>query len=82
MSVCCSALCSLSEHLGLNATGMAILEVGLLSGFTVAPGAIRTDEVIRAVEMQQGKVVLYLDSVRVNTLYHRLTVQFHTQVRM
>ncbi|XP_060947396.1 CD109 antigen [Limanda limanda] len=54
---------SLSEHVGLSATGMAILEVGLLSGFTVAPGAIRTDEVIRAVEMQPGKLILYLDSV-------------------
>ncbi|XP_062266931.1 CD109 antigen isoform X1 [Platichthys flesus] len=54
---------SLSEHHGLNATGMAILEVALLSGFTVAPGAIQTDEVIKAVEMQPGKVILYLDSV-------------------
>ncbi|XP_076612690.1 CD109 antigen [Chaetodon auriga] len=54
---------SLSEGLGLNATGMAIMEVGLLSGFSLQPDGIQTDGVIKKVETQPGKVILYLDSV-------------------
>ncbi|XP_047194163.1 CD109 antigen [Hippoglossus stenolepis] len=71
---------SLSEHLGLSATGMAILEVGLLSGFTVAPGAIQTDEVIRAVEMQQGKVILYLDSVTMDEMCVKIPMDVEFKV--
>ncbi|KAI3364614.1 hypothetical protein L3Q82_011402, partial [Scortum barcoo] len=54
---------SLSEGLGLTATGMAIMEVGLLSGFSLLPDGIQTDGVIKKVETQPGKVILYLDSV-------------------
>uniref|UniRef100_A0A3Q3XBM7 CD109 molecule n=1 Tax=Mola mola TaxID=94237 RepID=A0A3Q3XBM7_MOLML len=54
---------SLNEDLGLNATGMAIMEVGLLSGFSLRPGAVQPREVIKKVETPPGKVVLYLDSV-------------------
>ncbi|KAM9339287.1 CD109 antigen [Symphorus nematophorus] len=54
---------SLSETLGLNSTGMSILEVGLLSGFSPAPDGVLTEEVIKKVETQEGKVILYLDSV-------------------
>ncbi|XP_070782389.1 CD109 antigen [Enoplosus armatus] len=54
---------SLSEGLGLNATGMAIMEVGLLSGFSLQPDGVHTDGVVKKVETQPGKVVLYLDSV-------------------
>ncbi|XP_023147319.3 CD109 antigen [Amphiprion ocellaris] len=54
---------SLSRDLGLNMTGMAIMEVGLLSGFSLTPDAIQTDQVIKKVETQPGKVILYLDSV-------------------
>ncbi|XP_008290111.1 CD109 antigen [Stegastes partitus] len=54
---------SLSHDLGLNATGMAIMEVGLLSGFTVTPDNVETDRVVKKVETQPGKVILYLDSV-------------------
>uniref|UniRef100_A0A3B5AMQ0 CD109 molecule n=1 Tax=Stegastes partitus TaxID=144197 RepID=A0A3B5AMQ0_9TELE len=53
----------LSHDLGLNATGMAIMEVGLLSGFTVTPDNVETDRVVKKVETQPGKVILYLDSV-------------------
>uniref|UniRef100_A0A3P8TCL5 CD109 molecule n=1 Tax=Amphiprion percula TaxID=161767 RepID=A0A3P8TCL5_AMPPE len=53
----------LSRDLGLNMTGMAIMEVGLLSGFSLTPDAIQTDQVIKKVETQPGKVILYLDSV-------------------
>lgn len=63
MSSPCRALCSLSEGLGLNATGMAIMEVGLLSGFSLPPDGLQTDGVVKKVETQPGKVILYLDSV-------------------
>ncbi|XP_026197655.1 CD109 antigen [Anabas testudineus] len=54
---------SLSEDLGLTATGMTIMEVGLLSGFSLSPDGIKTDNVVKKVETQPGKVILYLDSV-------------------
>uniref|UniRef100_A0A8D3A5V8 CD109 molecule n=1 Tax=Scophthalmus maximus TaxID=52904 RepID=A0A8D3A5V8_SCOMX len=54
---------SLSERLGLDATGMAVLEVGLLSGFSLAPDGIQTNDMVKKVETHPGKVVLYLDSV-------------------
>ncbi|XP_042565902.1 CD109 antigen [Clupea harengus] len=54
---------SLYEGLGLNQTGMAILEVGLLSGFVLAQDGLHTDELVRKVETQPGKVILYLDSI-------------------
>lgn len=57
------SLRSLSPGSGLNATGMAIMEVGLLSGFSLAPDGVRTDDVVKKVETAAGKVVLYLDSV-------------------
>uniref|UniRef100_A0A3Q1G7R8 CD109 molecule n=1 Tax=Acanthochromis polyacanthus TaxID=80966 RepID=A0A3Q1G7R8_9TELE len=53
----------LSHDLGLNMTGMAVMEVGLLSGFGLTPDGIQTDQVIKKVETQPGKVILYLDSV-------------------
>ena len=63
-SHCCVAPYSLSEALGLEATGMSILEVGLLSGFSVAQNAnLQTNKVIKKVETLPGKVTLYLDSV-------------------
>uniref|UniRef100_A0A665UQP2 CD109 molecule n=1 Tax=Echeneis naucrates TaxID=173247 RepID=A0A665UQP2_ECHNA len=58
-----SAHLHICKDLGLNATGMAIMEVGLLSGFSLAPDAIQTNEVVKKVETPPGKVVLYLDSV-------------------
>nr|XP_046229740.1 CD109 antigen [Scatophagus argus] len=54
---------SLSEGLGLNATGMAIMEVSLLSGFSLPPDGVLTDRIVKKVETQPGKVILYLDSV-------------------
>lgn len=50
--------------LGLNATGMALLEVGLLSGFVLPPDGIQIDDLVRKVETKAGKVIVYLDSVR------------------
>lgn len=46
-------------------TGMVILDVGLLSGFTLSPEAAVQSAVIRKVETAPEKVILYLDSVSV-----------------
>lgn len=54
---------SLAQGLGLNATGMAVMEVGLLSGLSLAPDGLPGHEVVKKVETPPGKVVLYLDSV-------------------
>ncbi|XP_029610469.1 CD109 antigen [Salmo trutta] len=54
---------SLLEGQGINQTGMAILDVGLLSGFILAQDGIETNNVVRRVETPSGKVILYLDSV-------------------
>ncbi|KAM4632857.1 CD109 antigen [Polymixia lowei] len=53
----------LLEGRGLNKTGMAIMEVGLLSGFSLAQEGIQTNHFIKKVETSDGKVNLYLDSV-------------------
>uniref|UniRef100_A0A7N6BA92 CD109 molecule n=1 Tax=Anabas testudineus TaxID=64144 RepID=A0A7N6BA92_ANATE len=52
-----------SAHLFICTTGMTIMEVGLLSGFSLSPDGIKTDNVVKKVETQPGKVILYLDSV-------------------
>ncbi|KAM6906749.1 CD109 antigen [Lycodopsis pacificus] len=54
---------SLSEAVGLNATGMVIVEAGLLSGFSLPPDGMPTNGVVKKVETKPGKVVLYLASV-------------------
>ncbi|MEQ2169757.1 hypothetical protein GOODEAATRI_028521, partial [Goodea atripinnis] len=54
---------SVSLHLGLNVTGMVLMEAGLLSGFSLRPDLIILDGVVKKVETQPGKVILYLDSV-------------------
>uniref|UniRef100_A0A3Q3JNE8 Uncharacterized protein n=1 Tax=Monopterus albus TaxID=43700 RepID=A0A3Q3JNE8_MONAL len=53
----------LSKGLGLNATGMAIIEVGLLSCFSLAPDGIQTNTYLKNVETKPELVILYLDSV-------------------
>lgn len=44
-------------------SGMALMEVNLLSGFIVPSDAIPLNEVVKKVEYDHGKVNLYLDSV-------------------
>uniref|UniRef100_A0A3Q3LTU4 CD109 molecule n=1 Tax=Mastacembelus armatus TaxID=205130 RepID=A0A3Q3LTU4_9TELE len=44
-------------------TGMAIVDVGMLSGFSLSPEAAATTDLIRKVEILPEKVILYLDSV-------------------
>ncbi|KAM8846122.1 CD109 antigen [Synchiropus picturatus] len=54
---------SLSQAAGLKATGMVLLEVALLSGFSLVMEEVQLSEVLKKVEVQTGKVVVYLDSV-------------------
>ncbi|XP_077146005.1 CD109 antigen-like [Ranitomeya variabilis] len=46
-----------------NNSGMVLLEVGLLSGFTLSPMGIPTTDTIKMVELKDDNVFLYLDSV-------------------
>lgn len=46
---------------------MVILDVGILSGFSLSPGAAVTTALIRKVEILPEKVILYLDSVSVSS---------------
>ncbi|XP_036406063.1 CD109 antigen [Megalops cyprinoides] len=58
--------------LGIPQTGMALMEVGLLSGFSLAEGGIPTGDLIRRVETPPGKVILYLDSVTTSQVCIRI----------
>ncbi|XP_045699363.1 CD109 antigen [Phyllostomus hastatus] len=52
-----------TRFLGPERSGMALMEVNLLSGFTVPSDAIPLSEMVRKVEHDRGKLSLYLDSV-------------------
>ncbi|XP_037699981.1 CD109 antigen [Choloepus didactylus] len=52
-----------TRFLGPARSGMVLMEVNMLSGFTVPPDAISQSEVIKNVEHDHGKINLYLDSV-------------------
>ncbi|XP_027896681.1 CD109 antigen isoform X1 [Xiphophorus couchianus] len=54
---------SLARHLGLNETGMVLMEVGLLSGFSARLDLVPLDGAVKRVETEPGRAVLYLDSV-------------------
>jgi len=42
---------------------MVLMEVGLLSGFSVSPDFIPLDNTVKKMEKENGKVNLYLDTV-------------------
>ncbi|NXN92969.1 CD109 protein, partial [Rhinopomastus cyanomelas] len=44
-------------------SGMVLMEVGLLSGFSVSPDFIPLDNTVKKIEEDSGKVNLYLDSL-------------------
>ncbi|XP_075194550.1 CD109 antigen-like [Anomaloglossus baeobatrachus] len=46
-----------------NESGMALLDVGYLSGFTLSPGGIIRLGSLKLIEPKEGKVYLYFDSV-------------------
>lgn len=52
-----------TSHLGPERTGMVLMEVNLLSGFTASPDSIPLSETLKKVESGPGKLNLYLDSV-------------------
>ncbi|XP_029316719.1 CD109 antigen-like [Cottoperca gobio] len=47
----------------ISHTGMVILDVGMLSGFSLSPGAAFPTDLIRKVDILPEKVSLYLDSL-------------------
>ncbi|XP_062379555.1 CD109 antigen-like [Sardina pilchardus] len=59
LSVCAKLLDSQS----INQTGMALLDVQILSGFTLRPNGIETNDLVKSVEPHPGRVALYLDSL-------------------
>ncbi|XP_056282328.1 CD109 antigen isoform X2 [Pseudoliparis swirei] len=56
----------------ISHTGMVILDVGLLSGFSLSPGAAALTGLIRKVEILPEKVSLYLDSLNKSEVCIRL----------
>uniref|UniRef100_A0A8C3II12 CD109 antigen n=1 Tax=Chrysemys picta bellii TaxID=8478 RepID=A0A8C3II12_CHRPI len=55
-----------TRYLGSGASsksGMALMEIDLLSGFSVSPDFISLDDPVKKVEKDNGKVNLYLDSL-------------------
>uniref|UniRef100_A0A673I2U7 CD109 molecule n=1 Tax=Sinocyclocheilus rhinocerous TaxID=307959 RepID=A0A673I2U7_9TELE len=58
----------LRENQGLRQTGMAILDVGLLSGFSLAQNGVQLNDIVRRVETPSGRVILYLDTYCVLSL--------------
>ncbi|XP_053290845.1 CD109 antigen [Pleuronectes platessa] len=53
----------LKESQVISQTGMVILEVGMLSGFRLSPGAAAPTDLIRKVEILPEKISLYMDSL-------------------
>ncbi|XP_047197493.1 CD109 antigen-like [Hippoglossus stenolepis] len=53
----------LKESQVISQTGMVILEVGMLSGFRLSPGAAALTDLIRKVEILPEKISLYMDSL-------------------
>lgn len=53
---------------------MALMEVHLLSGFTVPSDAIPLSETVKKVECDHGKLNLYLDSVSSETSFIMVTM--------
>ncbi|TKC50807.1 hypothetical protein EI555_015837, partial [Monodon monoceros] len=52
-----------TRFLGPGRSGMALMEINLLSGFTMSSDAISLSETVKKVEHDHGKLNLYLDSV-------------------
>nr|XP_020641515.1 CD109 antigen [Pogona vitticeps] len=55
-----------TKYLGTGSSsrsGMALIEVGLLSGFSLSPHFVSVNEPIKKVEKNDGKIHLYLDSL-------------------
>ncbi|XP_072314147.1 CD109 antigen [Eucyclogobius newberryi] len=53
----------LKDQETINTTGMAILNVGMLSGFTISPGATAPTDLIPKTQTLSDKVILYFHSL-------------------
>ncbi|XP_032356991.1 CD109 antigen [Etheostoma spectabile] len=58
----------------ISHTGMVIMDVGMLSGFSLSPGAAGLTHLIRKVEILPEKVILYLNSLNKSEVCIRLPV--------
>uniref|UniRef100_A0A8C9PH46 CD109 antigen n=1 Tax=Spermophilus dauricus TaxID=99837 RepID=A0A8C9PH46_SPEDA len=63
-----------TRFLGPDRSGMALMEVNLLSGFTVPSDAIPLSETVKKVEHDHGKLNLYLDSVNETQFYASVSI--------
>ncbi|XP_042356057.1 CD109 antigen-like [Plectropomus leopardus] len=64
----------LKDNQVISQTGMAILEVGMLSGLSLSPGAAAPTGLIRKVDIFPEKVSLYLDSLNKTEVCIRLPI--------
>uniref|UniRef100_A0A3B3U2B4 CD109 molecule n=1 Tax=Poecilia latipinna TaxID=48699 RepID=A0A3B3U2B4_9TELE len=64
-----SACTRLKDNQEIAHTGMAILEVGMLSGFSLFSGAAVQADFIRRVDIGPERVSLYLDSVNIYIIF-------------
>ncbi|KAM4625907.1 CD109 antigen-like [Polymixia lowei] len=64
----------LLENQGISQTGMVMIDVGILSGFTLAPEAAVPVGIIRKVETSPGRASLYLDSLTTEDMCVVLTL--------
>ncbi|XP_059208526.1 CD109 antigen-like [Centropristis striata] len=65
---------SLKNSQVISHTGMVILDVGMLSGFSLSPAAVAPADLIRKVEILPAKVTLYLSSLNKSEVCIRLPV--------
>lgn len=63
-----SCLYRLKDNQVIPQTGMVILDIGMLSGFSLYSGAALPTDLIKKVEILPEKVILYLDSVSVHNV--------------
>ncbi len=73
--ICCCFL-RLREDQDLKQTGMAILDVGLLTGFSLAQNGVELNDLVRRVETPSGRVTLYLDTVSSSFIFMTTIIQY------
>lgn len=55
---------------------MAILDVGLLTGFSLAQNGVQLNDLVRRVETPSGRVTLYLDTVSSSFIFITTVIQY------
>ncbi|KAG9336131.1 hypothetical protein JZ751_002478 [Albula glossodonta] len=66
---------SLREGQPINQTGMALVQVGMLSGLSLVEDGIDINDIVRNVETPPGEVILYLDSVTTSQACFEIPVE-------